>query len=58
MISGIIRGRMEIYSITPFVFQCILESPTAPNVPITADTPQLDTARIRLFFNAWIRSLS
>ena len=37
MISGIISGRMEIYSRIPFVLQWILESPTAPSVPITTD---------------------
>ena len=41
MISGIISGKIEIYSRIPFVFQWILESPTAPRVPITADTRQL-----------------
>ena len=58
MISGIISGRMEIYSKIPFVFQWILESPTAPRVPITADTKQLITPRNKLFPSASIIALS
>ena len=58
MISGIIKGRIEMYSITPLVFQWILERPTAPRVPIPADRRQLSTPRIRLFPKASIISLS
>ena len=49
MISGIISGSVEMYSMMPLPLSWTFDEPTAPSVPMTAAAHEDETPRMMLF---------